>query len=154
MVRRGDSRRFEIWSPYIDYSSQRPLLGYGMIEGLSEGMAFTSKDGTVIPHAHNLILSAQVRGGVLATGAMIVMLFGGLYYSARYAKLTGGRAPLAIMTTLVVSGIFEYDTFIRNCPSWQIVSFWFPVGICVGSELCVRERAPLAASATPHPSSA
>jgi O-antigen ligase len=154
ILRRGDSRRLEIWNHYIAFSSKRPWLGYGMIDGLAEGMAFTSKDGTYVPHAHNLILSAQVRGGVLATVAMIMMLFGGLYYSARYAKLKGERAPLAIMVTLVVSGIFEYDTFIRNFPSWQIVSFWFPVGICAGAELCVKDRARLATSAIPHPSSA
>ena len=111
-----------------------------MIDGLDPGIAFQSKDGTYIAHAHNLILSAQVRGGVVATGSMIVMLFGGLYYAGRYAQLTGRRAPLAIMTTLVISGIFEYDTFVRSFPNWQTISFWLPTGICVGAELYVRSR--------------
>lgn len=140
ILERGDSRRPEIWSHYIDYSSKRPWLGYGMIDGLDPGIAFRSKDGTYIAHAHNLILSAQVRGGVLATGSMIVMLLGGLYYSRRYAQLTGKRAPLAIIATLFVSGIFEYDTFIRSFPNWQTVSFWLPIGICSGTEIYVRSR--------------
>ena len=132
---RGDSRRLEIWSHYINTSWDQPWLGSGMMRNIFETM-----DGAVIPHPHNLILSAQVRGGVLATGAMIVMLLGGLYYSAEYAKLTGQRAPLGIMVTLVVAGIFDYQILIRSFPDWQTLFFWFPVGICIGAEHFVRAR--------------
>ena len=132
---RGDSRRLEIWSHYINTSWDQPWLGSGLIRNIFETM-----DGAVILHPHNLILSAQERGGVLATGAMIVMLLGGLYYSAGYAKLTGQRAPLGIMVTMVVAGIVDYQIHIRSFPDWQTLFFWFPVGICIGAEHFVRAR--------------
>ena len=137
MLKRGDSRRLEIWSHYINLAWEQPWLGYGSMKNIH----FEAKDGLDIVHPHNLILSAQVRGGVLATGALIVILLGGLYYSARYAKLTGQRAPLGIMVTLIVAGLFDYELLVvRSFPNWQTLPFWFPIGICVGTELYVRAR--------------
>lgn len=135
-LRRGDSRRFEIWRHYVESVLNQPWLGSGMIEKIG----FESKDGLVIAHPHNLILSAAVKGGVFAAAAMIIILVGGLYYSARYAQMTGQRAPLGIITTLLVAGLFDYDLVIGSFPSWQVIPFWFPIGICIGTELYVSSR--------------
>jgi hypothetical protein len=74
---------------------------------------------------------------------MIVMLFGGLFYAARYAKLTGQPLLLGIMVTLVVNSMFDHQILPKRFPDWQTIAFWLPIGICIAAELYVRNLQPV-----------
>ena len=132
---RGDSYRFETWSHYLQLAEEEPVRGHG-----SADVSFKANDGYHVKHPHNLVLSSLVRGGVLGAVAMITMLLGGLYYAARYAKLTGNAVALGIMVTLLLFGLFDQDIRPKRFFHWQILVFWLPIGICIGTELFVRAR--------------
>lgn len=134
VAERGSSHRPEIWKIYADKALQKPLLGYG---GLSN-IDIKLRDGTVIDQPHNLVVSAQIRGGIFCALAMITLLAGSLYWSARFLKLRGEVIPLAMVATIATAGMFDYNLLI-TAVTWPWVTFWLPFGICAGAEIVVRQ---------------
>lgn len=134
METRGTSHRPEIWTTYAGNALQKPLLGYG---GLSN-IDIKLKDGTIIDQPHNLILSAQIRGGIFCALAMIALLAGSLYWAARFLTLRGEVIPLAMIATVATAGMFDYNLLI-TAVTWPWVTFWLPFSICAGAELVVRQ---------------
>ncbi len=131
---RGASHRPEIWKIYAGNAIQRPLLGYGGLSNIDINLS----DGTAIDQPHNLVLSAQVRGGVFCALAMITLLVGSLYWSARFLKLRREVIPLAMVATIASAGMFDYNLLITPV-TWPWVTFWLPFAICAGAEIAVRQ---------------
>lgn len=134
VAERGASYRPEIWKIYASNALQKPLLGYG---GLSNIDIKLSND-VVIDQPHNLVLSAQIRGGIFCMLAMITLLLGSLFWSARFLKLRGEVIPLAMIATIATAGMFDYNLLITPL-TWPWVTFWLPFGICAGAEIVVRQ---------------
>lgn len=134
---RGASYRPEIWSVYAGKAVQNPLLGYG---GLSDiGIRIHGDgDGDVdIDQPHNLVLSAQIRGGIFCALAIITILLGSLYWSVRFLRLRAEVIPLAMVATLATAGMFDYNLLITPI-TWPWVTFWLPFAICAGAEIAVK----------------
>lgn len=131
---RGDSHRPEIWKLYAMKASENPLLGYGGLSNIDTQLG----NGMVIDQPHNLVLSAQIRGGIFCALAMIVMLVGSLYWSMRFLKLRGEVLPLAMIATIATAGMFDYNLLI-TAVTWPWVTFWLPFSICAGAEIVVRQ---------------
>lgn len=131
---RGASHRPEIWKVFADKALQKPLLGYGGLSNIDIKLS----DGTPIDQPHNLVLSAQVRGGIFAALAMVTLLAGSLYWSARFLKLRGEVIPLVMIATIATTGMFDYNLLITPV-TWPWVTFWLPFGICAGAEIVVRQ---------------
>ena len=134
VAERGASHRPEIWKIYTGNAIQKPLLGYG---GLSN-IEIKLSDGTAIDQPHNLVLSAQIRGGIFCALAMITLLVGSLYWSARFLKLRREVIPLAMVATIAIAGMFDYNLLITPV-TWPWVTFWLPFAICAGAEIVVRQ---------------
>jgi hypothetical protein len=132
LLREGDIR-LEIWANYLTWAGQRPLLGYG---GLGNLHVFL-KTGWHVYHPHNIILSAQIRGGAIAMAAMLVLISGGLYWGHAYWRQTGNIAPVAVIVAMASAGMFDYD-LVTTYLSWPWVTFWLPFGILIGAERVAR----------------
>jgi len=132
---RGESYRPEIWSVYAGMALQKPLLGYG---GLSD-IGIRIRGNIDIDQPHNLILSAQIRGGIFCALAMIMMLLGSLYWSIRFLRLRAEVIPLSMIATLATAGMFDYNLLVTPI-TWPWVTFWLPFAICAGAEIAVKRN--------------
>ena len=61
-LERLDNHRLEVWARFIRLVGERPAFGYG--ERLE--LCVEISDGEILGHAHNIFISAFMRGGVLA----------------------------------------------------------------------------------------
>ena len=109
-------------------------------QGTFARIGVTTLSGLYHEHPHNVILSAQTRGGLLAAVSLSLILVGGTFYAARFKRMTGEAAPLGMMTTLTVAAMFNYELLVTGI-GWTWVCFWLPIGICIGAELVSRKGA-------------
>lgn len=129
---RGVSYRPEIWAGFLDLIAERPWFGYGSFS--PAGIVLSV--GVFINQAHNLVLSAWFRGGVVSALSMAFILGGGLYWTRRFWLLTRNPTPLCVMATITVAGMVDYQ-LLATYPTWPWVTFWLPFGLCVGAEMVV-----------------
>lgn len=132
-VLRGVSYRPEVWQTFLAKASERPLKGYGAVQDISVWIP----SGLLIDQPHNLVLSAQVRGGFVAAIAMLLILFAGVYWTWRFSRSTGQVAPLAVFVTMAVCGMFDYNLLITRA-DWPWITFWLPIALAVGAETYLR----------------
>ena len=132
-MQRGSGYRFEVWTKFLELIGERPLTGYGPFSPI--GIKLDS--GAFIDQAHNLMLSAWFRGGIVGAAAMAFILFGGIYWGRRYWASTGDVVPLCVMVTIVTAGMFDYQLLVTY-PTWPWVTFWVPFGLCIGAEMAWR----------------
>ena len=119
---------------YLRSAGERPLIGEGLLAVIHRNV-----DGSEIFHPHNLLLSAQIRGGVLSLVGMALMLGGGLYWSFCHARRSGDPVFLAMIVAISVAGIFDYELLLLPT-GWTWVAFWLPIGLAAGAELAVRRN--------------
>jgi hypothetical protein len=150
---RGVSYRPGIWLRYISFAWEDPWLGIGVFRRLQ-----LTVYGAEFDHAHNLLISAQIRGGLLGLAGMALMLGGGLYWSWRYARQAGDPIVFGMMLALCVTGMFDYDLALTPL-DWVWVTAWLPIGLAAGCELHARRMGasygaadvvPVGASRTPQ----
>ena len=130
---RGLSYRLELWTDYLAMATDRPFLGFSPLKNIDIFM----QDGFRVDQPHNLVLSAQIRGGIAAAGAMLAILLGGIYWSAKYWRKTQCAIPLCVIVTMSVVGMFDYQ-LLSTYPDWAWVTFWVPIGVCIGAEVRMR----------------
>jgi O-antigen ligase len=129
---RGVSYRPGIWLRYIAFAWEDPWLGIGVFRRLQ-----LTAYGAEFDHAHNLLISAQIRGGLLGLAGMALMLGGGLYWAWRYARRAGDPIVFGMMLALCVTGMFDYDLALTPL-DWVWVTAWLPIGLAAGCELHLR----------------
>ena len=134
---RGLSYRPELWSLFLFMGLEQPFLGHGILDNIDQRM----RDGTLIDQPHNLVLSAFVRGGIVGAVAMATAIGGAVYWAARYCFKTRNVIPLALIATMVGYGMVDYQLLVTY-PTWPWITFWFPLGICVGVETLMRSPEP------------
>lgn len=143
VMRRGASYRPGTWMQFLPSFLERPLLGIGQREPIR-----TLVDGAEIHHPHNLLLSAQVRGGLLAFLGMLTMLVGGLVAAWRFARRSGDPTVLAMVVALVVAGLFDYEAKVMPA-DWTWLTIFLPLGLAAGCEMVLRRsKGPLPAPRT------
>lgn len=141
ILARGGSYRIGAWLSYLDFAFENPLVGTGLTRRL-----WLTVEGIELHHAHSMLISSMVRGGLIGLAGMGLMLFGGLFYAWRRAMADKGSAAIfGMMVALVVVGLFDYD-LILTPTDWMWLTFWMPVGLAAGAELAVRQGRPSAAA--------
>ncbi len=133
LMQRGLSYRPELWGMYLSMAADRPVLGYGDLANIVRVM----HDGMVVPHPHNLLLSAVIRGGVIGLVGFLMMFGGGLYWAYRHMRRTGSAALFCMLVTLLAGGMFDYEILITY-PDWQWITFWLLVGLAMVAERGVK----------------
>jgi O-antigen ligase len=137
---RGASYRPELWSAYLAMGMERPFAGVGLLANIDRPMS----DGYVVDQPHNLVLAGFVRGGIAGALAMLAMIGVGIYQAARYWRATRNAIPLALIVTMFGYGMLDYQ-LLATYPAWPWITFWFPIGVCVGVETLLRTGAAPAA---------
>lgn len=135
LLNRGLSYRLEIWSQYFDLFLERPFFGHGMYASLPVSLS----SGSSIDQAHNLVLNAAVRGGVLSALALVAILVLAIWLPARARRLAGSRACFSMMVAIAVLGVFDY-ALLMTIPAWEWITFWLPIGMAIGMEAARRQR--------------
>lgn len=131
---RGMNLRTDIWLDYLGWASESPAIGQGLLANIHRPVS-----GRVLHHAHNLLISAQVRGGLLSLLGMALMLGGGIYWSWVFARRSGSPVILAMIVAMTVAGLFDYELLLKPT-EWSWVAFWLPIGLAAGAELAARRQ--------------
>ena len=132
VMRRGASYRPGTWVQFLPSFLESPFLGIGQREPIR-----ILVDGAEIHHPHNVLLSAQVRGGLLAFLGMLAMLVGGLAVAWRFARRFGDPMVLAMVVALAVAGLFDYEAKVTPA-DWTWLTIWLPLGLAAGCEMVLR----------------
>jgi O-antigen ligase len=135
LLSRGSGRRFIVWNAFWSLIEKKPIFGYGSLDTTT---GFTDK-GMFLDQAHNLVLSAWFRGGVVSALAMLCILLGGIYWANRYRVATGSLVPLCMIVAIAAAGMFDYQ-LLTTYPTWPWATFWLPFGLCIGAEMATRSR--------------
>lgn len=135
VVQRGVSYRPGTWAHFLPAFVDSPLLGIGQRVPIR-----ITVEGAPIHHPHNILLSAQVRGGLLAFVGLTVMLGGALVWAWRFARRTGNAAVLAMVVALAVASLFDYEAKVTPA-DWVWLTIWVPLGLAAGCEMLLRRRA-------------
>jgi O-antigen ligase len=132
---RLDRFRFWVWERFFNLAKERPLLGYG------ERIEFWIylPNGEHVGHAHNLLLSAIVRGGIFAGLALMYALIRSLYVNFSYMRQGGSALPFCLILLMLISGLVDYDLLVFHA-DWQWCAFWMPIGVSVGVEALMSEK--------------
>lgn len=145
VMQRGVSYRPGTWAHFLPAFIERPLIGIGQRVPIR-----ILVDGAPIHHPHNILLSAQVRGGLLAFVGLAVMFVGALVGAWRFARRSGNAAVLAMVVALAVASLFDYEVKVTSA-DWVWLTVWVPLGLAAGCEMLLRRRparGPASATAT------
>ncbi len=142
MLQRGDSLRLTLWLVYLHMAALKPWLGYG----LAFDTQIALREGVVVMNAHNIVLCALVRGGVLSAAALSAIMM--------FAFVDGWRAwrrhdeiiPLGIFSVCVVATSVDYE-IVPTDLGYLWILFWLPVGVCLGASLQASTHTPASESA-------
>lgn len=144
LVERGAAMRPEVWSHYWQMAQERFWLGYGV----SYDIAMVMPDNQNPLSAHNIILSALVRGGVAAALTLFALVLTCLYRSWKAWRETGAVMPFALIAATAVATTVDHEMTATSL-GWPWLLFWIPVGMCLG--VSVREASPHSQATTPAP---
>jgi O-antigen ligase len=134
-IGRADSHRFELWTLYLDLIAQRPVLGFGVSVPVEVVLA----SGTVIEHPHNLLLSSQVYGGVIAALLLVALIAAAFVAAFRALRAGSAGLPLWLLTFILVTGNFDFGHLVANA-GWEWLSFWLPVGLAGAADLRTKSN--------------
>ena len=141
VMQRGASYRTGIWVEFFRWGLETPVLGKGLLTDFGRMV-----DGQEFPHAHNLMLSAWLRGGIMSLAGMALILGGGIFWAWRYARRFENPVILAMIVTVAVAGLFDYQLLAKPT-DWTWVAFWLSFGLAAGAEIAVRRDTRAAAQA-------
>lgn len=129
-LHRGDSLRLTLWPIYLKWAALKPWFGYG----LAFDPRTTLPDGNEVMNAHNVILCAQIRGGILCAAALVWIIVSALERGWRSWWRLGATAPLALMCACVLATSVDYEILPSELGyPWLI--FWLPITMCLGASL-------------------
>lgn len=128
MLLRGLSYRPELFLEYLMISASQPWTGYGLRRELLVNVA-----GIEFEQPHNAFMWAQMRGGLLATVALMSVIAGSFYT----ALLTRNVPLLILMLVLTLTAMTEIGFMVQPY-SWLWIMFWMPIGLIAGSEIRFR----------------
>jgi O-antigen ligase len=130
---RADNHRFEVWKRFLELALYRPVFGYG--ERLEVHLYIS--DGENLGHAHNIFLSALMRGGIFGVISLVFSYAFSVIYTYKFARFFNNSLPLGLITVILIAGLVDFDQIIFLA-DWQWVSFWMPLGLAVAVERRTR----------------
>lgn len=124
LLSRGDAFRLSLWPVYLDLAAQRPWLGYG----LSFDTHVALPNGYLILNAHNIVLSALIRGGLLSAAALVAMLAAAVYRAWRsWFAEQNLFAPVLLAAAIAATSV-DYE-ILATPLGWPWLLLWLPVGL-------------------------
>jgi O-antigen ligase len=129
MLSRLDGNRLEIWKKFLKLAYDRPIFGIGERLQLQVELS----DGNKIGHAHNIFLSAYVRGGVVSNIALIYLSYTLTNINLRFYLKSKDCLPLFATTFSLIAGLVDFDLLVFM-PDWQWIAYWFPIGLTLAAE--------------------
>ncbi len=121
MLDRGAGLRPGLWRHFLQMAWDNPWLGVGLTFDVSIDNILT---------AHNIILSALVRGGVLAAALLVGILLFCFQRSFEAWRRGGLIMPFALMTAVTVMTMVDHE-IIATSLGWEWLLFWLPVAMCL-----------------------
>lgn len=125
LISRGMTQRTMIWDLALERSVAAPWLGYG----IGDPQDFLLWDGKLlIIHPHNILLSHQLAGGLVAVTLFAILL--SLWFAAalRLFRREGDYVLLALLVFVVVVGLVDLELFLGPLDiEW--LYFWLPIGL-------------------------
>ncbi len=134
-VARGDNMRFIVWRAYWPHVEARPWLGHG----LSTAIQVTLPDGSRHVHAHNIVYSALVMGGVFAAAALAGALVAAVAAAVGAWRRHRMLLPAAMIATAVVATAVDYGMYGSEM-DWEWLILWLPLGLCIAAGLTPASR--------------
>jgi O-antigen ligase len=128
MIERGPGLRPALWMHHLQLATQSPWIGHG----LSFDVSIKEPGGGELSNAHNIFLSAFVRGGIFAAMTLAALVAVCLYRSFEAARRIGVVTPLALMVTATVATSFDYE-IAGSSLGWPWLLFWLPVGMSLAA---------------------
>jgi O-antigen ligase len=101
---RGSGYRGGIWLSFLHLAADRPIFGWGVVATINRWV-----EGHVFFHAHSLILSAEVRGGLLGLVSLVAMLGYCLYWSTAYMRLSRDPLIFGMVSGLALGRFLDSD---------------------------------------------
>jgi O-antigen ligase len=131
---RADSFRLLLWPAYVELAAKNPWLGYG----LTFNTTVTLSNGVSILNAHDIYLSAMIRGGFASAIALLVVVVASIHQAWRGWRVA--RTPLALGLLACALAVTAVDYEILATPlGWPWVLLWFPVGTSLGVGAIARQ---------------
>jgi putative inorganic carbon (HCO3(-)) transporter len=141
----GWAERIEIWSRALYIVQDFPFTGIGA-GTYSDVVAllyplFLTAPGTVVPHAHNLLLAVAVDLGLPGLIAFLALLMVAAVCGVRVVRRPRARHPLAValsraalaaLAGMLVHGLVDATTWITG---WAAPLPWALVGLLSASDL-------------------
>ncbi len=135
LLQRRDSLRLSLWPVYLQLAMAKPWLGYG----LGFDTRQTLSDGYVVMNAHNIVLCALVRGGVLTALALLGIALASAVSGLKAWRRSGEVAALALLATCLTASSVDYE-IVPTDLGYLYILFWLPVGVCCGAALAAAHR--------------
>jgi hypothetical protein len=128
-IARADNQRIEIWFKFFELAKERFLLGYG--ERLN--FAVDVDSGEIITQAHNILLNAQIFGGIFAFSSLLIAIIYAAWCAYLYLRMKKEGLPFVILMTTVIAGLVDFKIEILTA-GWHWVVFWLPIGLSIGTD--------------------
>ena len=132
-INRGENQRLEIWQKYFGLIHENPIFGYGDRAKFSIPL----NSGEKAPHAHNILLAAQLRGGVIGLISLLFIFTFGLLRTYNYARLNQKVTPLCLLLIVTIAGMVDFDLVLWRA-GWEWGTYWLAIGLAIGADNALR----------------
>lgn len=133
---RGESYRSEVWMRSFDVLMESPIIGIGD----RTVRAIFLSNGEKQLHAHSILLSSWLRGGLLGLGSMLYIAIFGIRCAFLFAKTYNNFVPLCVFTVVAVDGIFNSELKVWQA-GWEWAGYWLAIALVVGADTKIRNDA-------------
>jgi O-antigen ligase len=124
---RGDNQRLEIWVKFLEVIKNQSILGCGDRDFIN-GKLFeiVVNSGEHIHHAHNILINALWRGGLIGFISLAAILVFGAYNSFLYYMTKKDPIPLGLLIILTIAGMVDVEFHITPV-TWLWTTAWLPL---------------------------
>lgn len=124
---RGDSSRLSLWPVYLDLATQRPIFGYGLAFDIRIALPQET-----IYSAHNVILNAQIRGGLLAALTLTALIITALCQAWRSRRVN--PLALALVAASLTAASVDFEVY-AGAFGGDWIYFWLPIATAAGASI-------------------
>jgi O-antigen ligase len=127
---RGFSFRPAIWRIALDYATQNPWFGYGLLTRLRLDVG----QHLVFWHPHNIVLSVWLQGGLVALGLFALLLAVYFRIAWRQFRHDGSILLMGLMLCGLTNAVVDFFDILASIDRvWFAI--WLPIGLAVGYQV-------------------
>lgn len=129
ILARADSYRFEIWQAYFKQTLECGLW-FGC--GMNDGIAYTTRDGYPIAHAHNIFVANFAKTGLVGTLLILALILTAIIYGLKHHQIA---AWVLIAGTIAL--MFDGSSLIKS-PNEKWILIHLPLAYLI--KLMVEDK--------------